>query len=115
VLDLGAWWKATTGLPLPLGGNVIRKDIPSAVRKEVAEILSESIDYGLRNRQAGIEHSMPLARGLDLDRADRFIGMYVNEFTRDYGKIGRQAVSRFLAEASDHGLIPKPVALEFVE
>jgi 1,4-dihydroxy-6-naphthoate synthase len=115
VLDLGAWWKATTGLPLPLGGNVIRKDIPLAVRKEVAEILSESIDYGLRNRQAGIEHSMPLARGLDLDRADRFIGMYVNEFTRDYGKIGRQAVSRFLAEASDHGLIPKPVALEFVE
>jgi 1,4-dihydroxy-6-naphthoate synthase len=115
VLDLGAWWKATTGLPLPLGGNVIRKDIPLAVRKEVAEILSESIDYGLRNRQAGIEHSMPLARGLDLDRADRFIGMYVNEFTRDYGKIGRQAVSRFLAEASDRGLIPKPVALEFVE
>jgi 1,4-dihydroxy-6-naphthoate synthase len=115
VLDLGAWWKATTGLPLPLGGNVIRKDIPLAVRKEVAEILSESIDYGLRNRQAGIEHSMPLARGLDLDRADRFIGMYVNEFTRDYGKIGRQAVSRFLTEASDHGLIPKPVALEFVE
>jgi len=114
-LDLGAWWKATTGLPLPLGGNVIRKDIPSAVRKEVAEILSESIDYGLRNRQAGIEHSMPLARGLDLDRADRFIGMYVNEFTRDYGKIGRRAVSRFLAEASDRGLIPRPVALEFVE
>jgi 1,4-dihydroxy-6-naphthoate synthase len=115
VLDLGAWWKATTGLPLPLGGNVIRKDIPSTVRKEVAEILSESIDYGLRNRQAGIEHSMPLARGLDLDRADRFIGMYVNELTRDYGKTGRQAVSRFLAEASDRGLIPKPVALEFVE
>ena len=115
VLDLGSWWKAKTGLPLPLGGNVIRKDIPSGIRKEVAEILKESIDYGLRNRQAGIEHSMPLARGLDLERADRFIGMYVNEFTRDYGKIGRQAISRFLGEASDRGLIPKPVALEFVE
>lgn len=115
VLDLGSWWKATTGLPLPLGGNVIRKDIPSGIRKEVAEILKESIDYGLRNRRAGIEHSMPLARGLDLERADRFIGMYVNEFTRDYGKIGRQAISRFLREASDRGLIPKPVALEFVE
>jgi 1,4-dihydroxy-6-naphthoate synthase len=115
VLDLGSWWKAGTGLPLPLGGNVIRKDIPSGIRKEVAEILKESIDYGLRNRRAGVEHSMPLARGLDLERADRFIGMYVNEFTRDYGKIGRQAISRFLGEASDRGLISKPVALEFVE
>ena len=115
VLDLGSWWKARTGLPLPLGGNVIRKDIPSGIRKEVAEILKESIDYGLRNRRAGVEHSMPLARGLDLERADRFIGMYVNEFTRDYGKIGRQAISRFLGEASDRGLIPKPVAVEFVE
>ena len=115
VLDLGSWWKARTGLPLPLGGNVIRKDIPSGIRKEIAEILKESIDYGLGNRRAGIEHSLPLARGLDLERADRFIGMYVNEFTRDYGKIGRQAISRFLREASDRGLIPKPVALEFVE
>jgi len=115
VLDLGSWWKARTGLPLPLGGNVIRKDIPSGIRKEIAEILKESIDYGLGNRRAGIEHSMPLARGLDLERADRFIGMYVNEFTRDYGKIGRQAISRFLGEASDRGLIPKPVAVEFVE
>ena len=115
VLDLGSWWKARTGLPLPLGGNVIRKDIPSGIRKEIAEILKESIDYGLGNRRAGIEHSMPLARGLDLERADRFIGMYVNEFTRDYGKIGRQAISRFLGEASDRGLIPRPVALEFVE
>ena len=115
VLDLGSWWKASTGLPLPLGGNVIRKDIPSGIRKEIAEILKESIDYGLGNRRAGIEHSMPLARGLDLERADRFIGMYVNEFTRDYGKIGRQAISRFLGEASDRGLIPKPVAVEFVE
>jgi len=115
VLDLGSWWKARTGLPLPLGGNVIRKDIPSGIRKEVTEILKESIDYGLRNRRAGVEHSMPLARGLDLERADRFIGMYVNEFTRDYGKIGRQAISRFLGEASDRGLIPRPVALEFVE
>jgi 5,8-dihydroxy-2-naphthoate synthase len=115
VLDLGSWWKAETGLPLPLGGNVIRKDIPSGIRQEVAEILKESIDYGLRNRRAGIEHAMPLARGLDLERADRFIGMYVNDFTRDYGKIGREAISRFLGEASDRGLIPKPVALEFVE
>jgi 1,4-dihydroxy-6-naphthoate synthase len=115
VLDLGSWWKARTGLPLPLGGNVIRKDIPSGIRKEVAEILKESIDYGLRNRRAGVEHSMPLARGLDLERADRFIGMYVNEFTRDYGKIGRQAISRFLGEAGDRGLIPEPVAVEFVE
>ncbi|MEA3206805.1 MAG: 1,4-dihydroxy-6-naphthoate synthase, partial [Verrucomicrobiota bacterium] len=77
-LDLGFWWKSVTGLPLPLGGNVIRKDIPRAIQKEVSEILKESIDYGLKHRKAGVEHSMPLARGLDQEGADRFIGMYVN-------------------------------------
>ena len=114
-LDLGAWWKEETGLPLPLGGNVIRKDIPPEIRREVSAILKESIRYGLDNRLAGIQHSMPLARGLDLAQADRFIGMYVNDLTLDYGKIGRQAISRFLDSARTEKLIPSSVEVEFVE
>src|ERR1700735_252899 len=113
-LDLGFWWKSVTGLPLPLGGNVIRKDIPRDTQKEVSEILKESIDYGLQHRKAGIEHSMPLARGLDEEGADRFIGMYVNDFTIDYGPTGRSAIREFLGRASGQGLIPAKVDLEFV-
>jgi 1,4-dihydroxy-6-naphthoate synthase len=115
ILDLGQWWKAETGLPLPLGGNVIRKDIPPAVRKEVSEILKESIRYGLENRLAGIKHSMPLARGLDLDQADKFIGMYVNDYTLDYGDTGREAIRRFLGHGKARGILPGEVELEFVE
>jgi 1,4-dihydroxy-6-naphthoate synthase len=114
-LDLGSWWKTVTGLPLPLGGNVIRKDIPRDTQKEVCEILKESIDYGLKHRKAGVEHSMPLARGLDQEGADRFIGMYVNGFTIDYGPIGRNAIREFLGRAGRQGLIPEKVDLEFVE
>jgi 1,4-dihydroxy-6-naphthoate synthase len=114
-LDLGFWWKSVTGLPLPLGGNVIRKDIPRAIQKEISEILKESIDYGLKHRKAGVEHSMPLARGLDQEGADRFIGMYVNDFTIDYGPTGREAIREFLGRAGKQGLIPEKVELEFVE
>ena len=115
ILDLGSWWKSVTGLPLPLGGNVIRKDIPRDIRKEVSDILKQSIVYGLSHRRAGVEHSMPLARGLDRDEADRFIGMYVNDFTLDYGTVGRSAIRAFLRSAARHGLIPQNVELEFVE
>ncbi len=115
VLDLGAWWKDQTGVPLPLGGNVIRKDISPNQRKEISDILKESIRYGLQNRAAGVQHSMPLARGLDLAQADKFIGMYVNDFTLDYGKTGRHAIREFLGQASNRGLIPEPVEIEFVE
>jgi 1,4-dihydroxy-6-naphthoate synthase len=114
-LDLGFWWKSVTGLPLPLGGNVIRKDIPPAIQKEVSEILKESIDYGLKHRKAGVEHSMPLARGLDLEGADRFIGMYVNDFTVNYGPTGKDAIREFLGRAGRQGLIPDKLNLEFVE
>ena len=115
ILDLGQWWKAETGLPLPLGGNVIRKDIPPAVRKEVSEILKESIRYGLENRLAGIKHSMPLARGLDLNQADKFIGMYVNDYTLDYGASGREAIRQFLGRGKEKGVLPAAVELEFLE
>jgi 1,4-dihydroxy-6-naphthoate synthase len=115
VLDLGSWWKEQTGLPLPLGGNVIRKDIPPDVRKEVSEILQESIEYGLHNRRAGVEHSMPLARGLTVADADRFIGMYVNDYTRDYGDTGRQAIREFFLRARKKGLLQSSVVPEFVQ
>ena len=114
-LDLGSWWKSLTGLPLPLGGNVIRKDIPRNFQREVSEILKESIGYGLKHRKAGVEHSMALARGLDQESADRFIGMYVNDFTVDYGVTGRDAIREFLGRARQQGLIPEKVGLEFVE
>ncbi len=114
VVDLGEWWKNDTGLPLPLGGNVIRKDLPPPLRLELSEILAESIDYGLRHRAAGVAHAMPLARGMDEPLADQFIGMYVNDYTRDYGDAGRRAIREFLGRASAAGLIPEPKALEFV-
>ncbi|HEY4283950.1 MAG TPA: MqnA/MqnD/SBP family protein [Chthoniobacterales bacterium] len=114
IVDLGEWWKKETGLPLPLGGNVIRKDISPAVRSEIAHILRESIDYGLANRAKAVAHSMPYARDMETDLADKFIGMYVNDFTRDYGDVGRAAIHRFLGRATELGYIEKEVELEFV-
>jgi 1,4-dihydroxy-6-naphthoate synthase len=114
ILDLGEWWRRETGLPLPLGGNVIRKDIPPAERSVISAILRESIVYGLDHRAQAVEHSMPLARGMNIPMADQFIGMYVNEYTLDYGDIGRRAIHEFLRRAHDAGIIPAPVKLEFV-
>ena len=115
IRDMGEWWKESTGYPLPLGGNVIRKDIPEELRLELSDILRESVRYGLEHRAAGVEHAMPLARDMDTTLADQFIGMYVNAFTLDYGDLGRNAIQHFLQEASEAGLIPAPVDLEFVE
>jgi 1,4-dihydroxy-6-naphthoate synthase len=115
VRDLGAWWKETTGLPLPLGGNVVRKDIPPDVRSELSDILRESIRYGLENRKPAVEHSMAHARGMDIPLADEFIGMYVNDYTLDYGDTGRAAIQKFLGEAEAKGLIPPVGKIEFVE
>ncbi len=115
IVDLGKWWKGQTGLPLPLGGNVVRKDIPSAVRRDLSEIIRASIDYGLAHRKEAVRHSLPYARDMDAKLAGKFIGMYVNEFTRDYGEIGRDAIRQFLTEAHDKGYIDVPVEVEFVE
>jgi len=114
VLDLGQWWKAETGLPLPLGGNVIRKDFSLAERSEINIVLRESIEYGLQHRKAGVAHAMPLARGMDETLADEFIGMYVNDYTLDYGDTGRAAILEFLGRAHAARLIPEIVNLEFV-
>jgi 1,4-dihydroxy-6-naphthoate synthase len=115
IVDLGKWWKEQTGLPLPLGGNVVRKDLPPAVRHDLSEIIRESIDYGLTHRDEAVRHSLPYARDMDAKLAGKFIGMYVNEFTRDYGKLGRDAIRKFLAEAHKKGHIDVPVEVEFVE
>jgi 1,4-dihydroxy-6-naphthoate synthase len=113
--DFGQWWAAETGgLPLPLGGNAVKKSLGRKVIEEVSAILHESIAYGLEHRAAGVEHALPLGRGLDHALADKFIGMYVNELTLDYGERGRQGVREFLDRAHHAGLIPQPVALEFV-
>jgi 1,4-dihydroxy-6-naphthoate synthase len=115
IADLGEWWKRETGLPLPLGGNVVRKDIPPAVRRDLSEIISESIDYGLAHRDEAVQHSLAYARGMGSKLAGKFIGMYVNEFTRDYGDVGRAAVRKFLAEAHNKRYVDVPIELEFVE
>jgi 1,4-dihydroxy-6-naphthoate synthase len=115
VLDLGEWWKRETGLPLPLGGNVLRKDIAPAVQRDLLEIMRESIDYGLAHREAAVQHSMPYARDMDANLAGKFIGMYVNDYTRDYGPIGRRAVREFLLTADRRGYLERAPTIEFIE
>ena len=114
VLDLGEWWLGITGLPLPLGGNVIKRDLGPALMKQVAEDIRRSIQYGLDHREEAMAYAIQFSRGLDLQRADRFVGMYVNDLTLDYGEEGREAVRRLLQEAYKNKIIPQRIALEFV-
>jgi 5,8-dihydroxy-2-naphthoate synthase len=113
VVDLGQWWKRATGLPLPLGGNVIRKDIPPPVQHDLIQILRESVDYALTHWAPAVEHSMPYARDMNADLAGKFIGMYVNDYTRDYGETGRAAIRKFLGDAQQAGYVKNSVELEF--
>jgi 1,4-dihydroxy-6-naphthoate synthase len=115
IIDLGEWWKDRTGLPLPLGGNVLRKDIPREIQSDLVAILRESIEFGLNHRAEAVQHSMPFARDMGSDLASKFIGMYVNEFTRDYGQVGREAIRRFLSEARERGYIDRENSIEFVK
>ncbi len=115
IVDLGEWWKKETGLPLPLGGNVIRKDIPADVRHDLSEIMRESIDFGLAHRDEAVQHALPYARDMNQTLADKFIGMYVNDFTRDYGETGRAAIRRFLGDAQRAGYIDNLAEIEFVD
>ena len=115
VKDLGEWWFEETGLPLPLGGNVIRKDLGEALIKTVSRHLRASIAYGLDHRVGALDHAMKYARGLDRAKADAFVGMYVNAWTLDYGERGRQAVKLFLDRGVKAGVIEKAVKVEFVE
>jgi 1,4-dihydroxy-6-naphthoate synthase len=115
IIDLGEWWKSETGLPLPLGGNVLRRDIPRDVQHDLLEIMRGSIDYGLGNRDEAVRHSMSYARNMDTQLASKFIGMYVNEFTRDYGETGRAAIREFLRRAENGGLLDRKVQIDFVQ
>ncbi|MEJ5173257.1 MAG: MqnA/MqnD/SBP family protein [Hydrogenothermaceae bacterium] len=115
IVDLGKWWyERTSGLPLPLGGNVIRKDLGIKVMKEISEILRESIKYSLKHREEAVEYALKFARGMDKTKADKFIGMYVNDLTVDYGERGKRAIELFLKEAYERGFIDKLPQIEFV-
>ena len=112
--DLGAWWMRETGLPLPLGGNVVRRDLGRRVIDQVARDLRASIEYGLAHRAEALAHASRFNRGIGEERTDTFVGMYVNDWTVDYGPRGREAVRLLLTRAAEAGLVPGPVDIQFV-
>jgi 1,4-dihydroxy-6-naphthoate synthase len=114
IVDLGVWWQERTGLPLPLGGNVIRRDLGAARCREIAGILKQSIQYGLDHREEAVRYALQYGRGLDERLADEFVGMYVNKWTLDYGERGRAAVQRLLREGAAAGLVPDAGEIGFV-
>lgn len=115
VVDLGAWWKETTSLPLPLGGNVIRRDLGDKAIVEVCHLVRASIDYGLKHRSEALTYAMKYGRNLNTALADQFVGMYVNDYTLRYGAAGREAVRQLLRRAAEAGLVQPVKDLEFVE
>src|SRR5438270_5193002 len=115
VVDLGVWWQERTGLPLPLGGNVVRRDLGPETIRQISRLLKESIRYGLEHRDEALAYALAYARDMDRGLADRFVGMYVNDWTLDYGPRGREAVRRLLDEGHKAGVIPSPAKVEFVE
>jgi 1,4-dihydroxy-6-naphthoate synthase len=114
VVDLGQWWLEQTGLPLPLGGNGVRRALGRAVGLQIGSAIRESVTYALEHREAAVNYAMQFARDMDPELADKFIGMYVNKWTLDYGERGRQAVREFLKRGVDAGLIPGPPDAEFL-
>lgn len=112
--DMGEWWYEETRLPLPLGGNVVRRDLGAELMRAIARDLKASIEYGLAHRAEALAHAQGFSRGLDVARTDRFVGMYVNAYTVDYGPVGRRAVAELLSRAHAAKLIPSPVDLAFV-
>jgi 5,8-dihydroxy-2-naphthoate synthase len=114
VVDLGEWWaERTGGLPLPLGGNIIRRDLGPEMISRVSKMLHDSIAYALSHREAAVEYALQFGRGLDRARTDRFVGMYVNDLTLSYGDRGRRGLERLMSEAFEKGLIPERVTVEF--
>ena len=114
VLDLGRWWQETSGdLPLPLGGNAIRRDLGPRVIRDVGGFLRRSIEFGLEHRDEALTYALDYGRGLGRPLADRFVGMYVNDYTLDYGERGRRGIEAFLGRAHQAGVLPRPIAVEF--
>ena len=114
LLDLGRWWFEQTALPLPLGCNVIRRDLGDKTMARISTILRASIEYGLSHRKEAVEYALQFGRGLDNDLADKFVGMYVNEWTVDYGPVGRRAIAELLKRGHDSGLVPSVKELQYV-
>jgi 1,4-dihydroxy-6-naphthoate synthase len=115
IVDLGVWWQGKTGLPLPLGGNVVRRDLGAETMREISRLLKESIRYSLAHRDEALAYALRYARDMDKGLADRFVGMYVNDWTLDYGPRGREAVRRLLEEGHKAGVIASAVNVDFVE
>jgi 5,8-dihydroxy-2-naphthoate synthase len=115
IVDLGVWWQEKTGLPLPLGGNAVRRDLGPETMRTISRLLKESIRYALGHRQDALDYALQYARDMDRGLADRFVGMYVNDWTLDYGPRGRAAVARLLDEGHRAGVIPHQVAVDFVD
>ena len=115
IVDLGVWWQERTGLPLPLGGNVVRRDLGAETMRQISRLLKESIRYALAHRDDALAYALRYARDMDKSLADRFVGMYVNDWTLDYGPRGREAVRRLLDEGHKAGVIPSAVSVEFVD
>jgi 1,4-dihydroxy-6-naphthoate synthase len=114
IVDLGEWWaEKTGGLPLPLGGNIIRRDLGPEMIGKVSKLLHDSIAYALSHRTDAVEYAQQFGRGLDKERTDTFVGMYVNDLTLGYGERGRKAVERLMTEAFEKGIIPRRVPVEF--
>ena len=114
IVDMGKWWRDQTGLPLPLGGNAIRRDLGPQLMADCCKALRDSIQYALDNREEALQYAMQFARDLDPQLADKFVGMYVNERTLDYGKDGREAIGRLLEMGHEAGIIPNKPNVEFV-
>ena len=114
IVDMGQWWYDETGLPLPLGANAIRKDLGRDAMEDVTRLLKESIRYGLDHREEALEYALQYGRDLDRSKADTFVGMYVNDWTLDFGERGREAVATLLERGHKAGIIPHPVRLEFI-
>jgi len=114
VVDMGLWWYEETGLPLPLGANAIRRDLGPEVMEEVTEYLKQSIQYGLDHRKDALAHAMKYGRDLDTEKTDKFVGMYVNDWTLDFGEVGRKAVATLMERGYQAGIIPHQVDVDFI-
>ncbi len=114
VIDMGVWWHEETGLPLPLGANAIRRDLGREVMEEVTQYLKQSIQYGLDHREDALAHAMKYGRDLDTAKTDKFVGMYVNDWTLDFGEVGRQAVAELMKRGFEAGIIPNKVDVDFI-
>ncbi len=114
VIDLGVWWHEQTGLPLPLGGNAVRRSLGPSLGRLISKTIRDSVTYGLEHREEALNYAMQFAREMDTDLADKFVGMYVNRWTLGYGEKGRQAVKELIARGTEAGVLPGPPTVEFL-